>query len=443
MKKNFEQIIIIIFLFSIFFLVSFLVNNTILENVIKIELMIISIIISIISTAIIFLFLKFFYFNELERITNELKEVLKNPLYEIKEIKRRFIFLDLIKLIKEQQEKNKIIIKNILKLNDVLENTETRIKQLYEEYINQNNRLEKYIEILKNMDYNILTRLNKEEIQLNKNYEKIEMLKEFVGEKIKIITEIITIINNIQKINKEILDKKVEEEKHREEIKSEIEEQEKLILNLLKDLEVSNNILQQIDILITNIGIEISKLEIKEGGILSLIEEIKNSNNELSEKFDIIKNNSLLLKSGYLNMKNNFEEKKEKEITEIKLEEEIKEITEDIIEKNKNLLNELNNNFDNIDNVLENTLFTTNEINYLKKEVNHFFKNIDLYIKDTKNMSQLTELFNKLFNRFVNETKKVIVIDKNYENIKELEIGLNNELKIILEKLKSIINKTN
>ncbi|HOK41493.1 MAG TPA: hypothetical protein PLD27_10700 [bacterium] len=443
MKKNFEQIIIILFLFSIFFLVSFLVNNTILENVIKIELITISLIISILSTLIIFLLLKLFYFNELKRITNELKEVLKNPLYEIKEIKRRFIFSELIKLIKEQQEKNKIIIRNILNLNEVLENTEIRIKQLYEEYVNQNNRLEKYIEILKNMDYNILTRLNKEEIQLSKNYEKIEMLKEFVGEKIKIITEIITIINNIQKINNEIIDKKGNEEKNREEIKSEIEEQEKLILNLLKDLEVSNNILQQIDILITNIGIEISKLEIKEGGILSLIEEIKNSNNELSEKFDIIKNNSILLKSGYLNIKSNFKDEDEKEIIEIKSEEEIKKIIEDLTEKNKNLLNELNNNFDNIDNVLENTLFTTNEINYLKKEVNHFFKNIDLYIKDTKNMSELTELYNKLFNRFINETKKIIIIEKDYENIKELEIGLNNELKIIIEKLKSIINKTN
>lgn len=441
MKFKIKDIYFFLFAFVFIFLITLIANYLLLTNVILLNLILASFISAFICNLLFFCIYLVLIKSNIIYLFENLKKINSNPLHTLNVSEYNIFFRDIATEISILKDKNVTIISNIINFQDIISNIEIKLKQLFDEYIMVSQRLNKFSETLKNNDFNIGSMLSKDEIQLNKNLEKIEIAKESTGKNIQDSNDISVIANSIKlKINN-LLDLKNTISEIKSKINDTLKSEESLILKSLKGIDAASSICQQLDILTVNMGIEISKIESKNPEIITLSEEIKKLINELLNNVNDIKNISINMKTEYLNIFNNTSSFSEIESKITANAENILATLNSLEDKDKSLINKLNENYENIDVVLLNMLSLSNEKNYQKQELNSYMQNFNSIIKENKNQEQIFVNFNKLLNRLIIETKKITAIESNYANLNEIQFGIRQEIQIIIDKLKAIISK--
>lgn len=429
------------------FFLSGLVIGIILNYFIHSELkfdnfIILSVLIPIIYLIIFIIFIKMFFLKNLRKLKNEIYSLYNNPLHEIKYLEYPVCFNEITKALFDYNCKAKEIFKSIIDFETFIENIKIKIDELFDKYITAVKRVSTMTDILKNSDLSITTRLNKDEIQLNKNLERMEILKRDFSNLIKYSLDMNR--NSVEIKSKfEKLDKIKELFKiNHNIIKNRFEVEKENILKISKNIETLDNIMQHLDILTVNIGVEVSKLEGGSSEVKVLSEEVKRNIQELYKSLGIIRSVTENIKDNYTDKLNDCSKVQELINNNFDIFDNMKKSIENIDNKNENLLNELKQNTDNMDILLLNTISIVNEEEYLKGELNSYLEKFNDFMIENNNATAVSEEYHKLFNRFVNETKKITVLLSTYDHLKEINIGLNKELENVINKLNLLVEKS-
>lgn len=433
---------LILLIFVIGFLIGILLNYIHYDELRMDGFIILAVIMPIIYSFLFYLVLKIFIFNNLLKLKKDIEMLNNDPLYEINPNDYPFCFFSPVQSLILLHTKTKQLFKNIIDFDDFVEKMKLKMDELFNQYISGIKKITSLTDVLKNNDLSITTRINKDEIQLNKNLERMEILKEQLSKSIRFSDMSNQFVNDIKDKVIKLEEIKAKFSDNKDRIQCRLSNDEEIILKIAKFIESADNIIQHIDILSVNMGVEVAKIDSQGTEVKVLSDEVKRNIQELYNNISKIKSFVEVIKNNYIEKLNDCSYSDELVNKKFAITSDIKNIVVKLDNNNKGISDVLKENSQNVDKLLLDTISVINEEEYLKGEINSYLEKFDVLITENHNSISLSEKYHKMFSRFVNEIQKITVIISTYDHLKEINIGLNKELELIINKLNILIEKT-